>query len=47
MTMKTLNQALDLNISNYVVVNFKAVADLVDAVGGIEVTVEELSLIHI
>ena len=44
MTMKTLNQALDLNISNYVVVNFKAVADLVDAVGGIEVNVEEYEI---
>lgn len=41
MTMKTLNQALDLNISNYAVVNFKAVADLVDAVGGITVDVQE------
>ncbi len=44
LTMKTLNQALDLNISNYVVVNFKAVADLVDAVGGIEVNVEEYEI---
>ena len=44
MTMKTLNQALDLNISDYVVVNFKAVADLVDAVGGIEVEVEEYEI---
>lgn len=44
MTMKSLNQAMDLNISNYVVVNFKAVADLVDAVGGIEVDVEEYEI---
>ena len=44
MTMKSLNQALDLNISNYVVVNFKAVADLVDAVGGIEVNVEDYEI---
>ena len=44
MTMKSLNQALDLNISNYVVVNFKAVADLVDAVGGIEVDVQDYEI---
>ncbi len=40
MTVKSLNQAMDLNISNYVVVNFKAVADLVDAVGGVTINVE-------
>ena len=44
LTMKTLNQAMDLNISNYVVVNFKAVADLVDAVGGIEVDVQDYEI---
>ena len=44
LTMATLNQALDLNISNYVVVNFKAVADLVDAVGGIEVDVQQYEI---
>ena len=44
MTMKTMNQAMDLNISNYVVVTFKAVADLVDAVGGIEVDVQDYEI---
>ena len=44
MTIKSLNQAMDLNISNYVVVNFKAVADLVDAVGGITVDVQEIEI---
>lgn len=44
MVMKSLNQALDIDISNYVVVNFKAVADLVDAVGGIEVDVQEYEI---
>lgn len=47
LTMKTLNQSLDLNISNYVVVNFKAVADLVDAVGGIEVDVKEQEILEL
>lgn len=41
MTIKSLNQALDLNIDHYAVVNFKAVADIVDAVGGITVNIEE------
>ncbi|MBR5516719.1 MAG: LCP family protein [Firmicutes bacterium] len=44
LVMKTLNESLDLNISNYVVVNFKAVADLVDAVGGIEVEVKDYEI---
>ena len=44
MTMKTLNQAMDLNISNYVIINFKVVADIVNAVGGIEVDVEEYEI---
>ena len=47
MAMKTLNQTLDLNISNYVVVNFKAVADIVDAVGGIEVDVKEHEILEL
>lgn len=41
MTIKSLNQAMDLNIQNYAIVNFKVVADIVDAVGGIEVDVQE------
>ena len=41
MAMKSLNQAMDLNIKKYVLFNFKMVADLVNAVGGIEVNVKE------
>jgi len=43
--MKTLNQNMDLNIKSYVLFNFQMVADLVDAVDGIEVDVkkEEIS----
>ncbi|MEG1314540.1 MAG: LCP family protein, partial [Anaerovoracaceae bacterium] len=44
MTVKSLNQAMDLNISKFVVVNFKAVADLVDAVGGIDVDVQDYEI---
>lgn len=41
MTMKSLNQALDIDIEKYAVVNFRAVAELVDAVGGIEIDVQQ------
>jgi len=41
MTVKTLNENFDLNITDYVEVNFKAVADIVDALGGISVDVKE------
>lgn len=41
LSVKSINQALDLNIQNYVVFNFKAVADLIDKIGGIEVDVKE------
>lgn len=41
MVMKSLNQAMDLNISKFAVVNFKSVSDLVNAVGGITVDVQE------
>ncbi|MCQ2551219.1 MAG: LCP family protein [Clostridia bacterium] len=44
LSCQAINQALDLNISNYVVVNFKAVADLVDAVGGITVDVKDIEI---
>lgn len=36
-----LNRNLDLDIEDYVVVDFKAVADAVDAVGGVEITVDD------
>ena len=36
-----LNRNLDLDIEDYVVVDFKAVADAVDAVGGVEITVDK------
>ena len=44
MSIKTVNQAMDLNIQNYAVVNFKVVADIVDAIGGIDINVEEYEI---
>lgn len=37
----TLNKNLDLNIKEVVVVNWKSVADLVDAIGGIDIEIQE------
>lgn len=43
-TMQSLNQAMDLDISNYVLFNFKMVANLVDEVGGITVDVKSYEI---
>lgn len=43
-TMQSLNQAMDMDISNYVLFNFKMVSDLVNAVGGITVDVKDYEI---
>lgn len=43
-TCKSLNKALDLNISEFVVMDWKAVADTVDAIGGITVDVKDYEI---
>lgn len=43
-TLYMLNKNLDMNIHEVVVVNWKAVADTVDALGGVEIDVEESAL---
>ena len=40
-SLYTLNKNLDLNIDKVVVINWKTVADMIDAVGGIEIDVQE------
>ena len=40
----TMNENLDLNIENYVLFNFKVVSDLVNAVDGITVNVEDYEI---
>lgn len=42
-----LNKNLDLNITDFVTVDFTAVADVVDALGGIEVDVQEDEIVHL
>lgn len=44
MMVKSLNQAMDINISKFVVVNWKSVMDLVDSVGGIDIDIEEYEI---
>lgn len=44
MTIRSLNDAMDLDIDDYVLVNFKGVADAIDALGGIEIDVEDYEI---
>ena len=46
--LKTVEQNLDISVNRYVLVNFEAFANLVDAVGGVdlELTNEEVSLVN-
>ena len=41
LAISTINRNLDLNIEKYATVNFKILANIVDAVGGIEVNVDK------
>lgn len=43
-TIRTVNQALDLNIDKFVLFNFKAVADVVDGVGGVTLDIEDYEI---
>ena len=47
-TLKTINENLDLNITEYVMADFTAIADLVDSVGGIDIDIdnEEIQFIN-
>ena len=40
LAVSTLNRNLDLNITDYITVNFKSLADAVDIVGGIELSIQ-------
>lgn len=41
LTLSTLNENLDLNITEYVTVNFDTVRTVVDAIGGVKITVTD------
>lgn len=40
-SINTLNANLDLEITDYIAVDFNAMADIIDALGGVEVSIEE------
>ncbi|XVG99517.1 LCP family protein [Eubacteriales bacterium KG127] len=43
-TVKTLNQSLDLNIDQFVVINWKSVIDTINAAGGITLDIEDYEI---
>lgn len=47
LALKTLNENLDLNITDFVTVNFDAVADAVDALGGIKMKITSAEVQYI
>jgi len=47
LTVKTVNENFDMNITDYVTVNFSALEKIVDAVGGIEIDVKDYEIDHI
>ena len=44
LTISSLNRNLDLNISEYVTVNFEIVAEIIDMMGGIEIDIDSSEL---
>ncbi len=44
MSIASLNRAMDLDIDQYALVNFKGVADAVDEMGGLEINVEDYEI---
>ena len=47
LAVQTLNQNLDLNISDFVTVNFNSLAFIVDALGGVEIEITEDELPYV
>ena len=47
MTMRVINETFDLNITNYAAVDLRTLVDLVDAMGGVEVSIEENEISHL
>lgn len=47
LAIKTLNSNLDLNIKEFITVNFDAVKDIIDSIGGVEMTITSEEVQHI
>ncbi len=45
--LNMLNMNLDLNITDYVTIDFRALTDTINALGGIEIDVQEEEIIHL
>lgn len=45
--IEMLNMNLDMNITDYVTTGFRALIDVIDAVGGIEIDVKEAEIVHL
>ena len=41
-----INKNLDLNIEDYIAVNFNALVDVIDALGGMDVTLSDAEVVH-
>lgn len=46
LTIKTINQCFDMNISEYATVDFNAVMDVVDALGGITINIQNEDILY-
>lgn len=47
MAMRVVNETFKLNITNYIAVDFSTMVDLVDAIGGVDVEIEDKELEHL
>lgn len=47
LVMRVINETFDLNITNYAAVDLRALVDVIDAVGGVDVSVEENELANV
>lgn len=47
LAIKTLNSNLDLNIKEFITVNFDAVKDIIDSIGGVEMSITSEEVPHI
>lgn len=47
LTLKTINSNFDLHVDDYLVIDYAGVADLVDAVGGIELELTKQEIYHV
>ena len=41
-----INRSMDMDISKYVAVNFNALVDVIDALGGLDITLTDAEVVH-